>query len=119
MRGQQLAGTGEAAAAEFLRRHRYVILERNYRCTLGEVDIIALDRNAIVFVEVKSRRRDGSGSPFEAVDGRKQRRLLRAARHYLSRHRLHGRDVRFDVVGVWEEGGELRCELVRNAFEAV
>ena len=112
-----LGSRGEAAAERFLRRQRYTIVERNYRCQLGEVDLIALDRSVVVFIEVKARTGDAVGSPFEAVDRRKQRQLERVAKYYLSRHRLHDRDARFDVVGVWAEGGELRCELIRNAFE--
>jgi putative endonuclease len=112
-----LGTRGEAAAERFLRRQRYTIVERNYECSLGEVDLIALDRSVIVFVEVKARTGGAAGTPFEAVDRRKQRQLERVAKYYLSRHRLHGRDARFDVVGVWETDGELRCELIRNAFE--
>ena len=112
-----LGTRGEAAAERFLRRQRYTIVERNYECSLGEVDLIALDRSVIVFVEVKARTDGAAGTPFEAVDRRKQRQLERVAKYYLSRHRLHGRDARFDVVGVWETDGELRCELIRNAFE--
>lgn len=116
-RRQLLGVSGEAAAEKFLRRRRYTILERNYRCPLGEVDLIALDGSVIVFIEVKTRAGDGAGSPLDAVDQRKQRQLARVANYYLSRHRLHGRDARFDVVGVSQEGRELRCDLVRNAFE--
>jgi putative endonuclease len=66
---------------------------------------------------VKTRAGDNYGSPFEAVALPKQRRLERAAQFYLARQRLHGRSARFDVVGVWWEGAEPRCELIRNAFE--
>lgn len=114
---QSFGASGEAAAERFLRRQRYTILERNYRCPLGEADLIALDGTVIVFIEVKTRAGAATGSPFEAVDRRKQRQLVRIANYYLSRHRLHGRDARFDVVGVRLDGGELRCELIRNAFE--
>jgi putative endonuclease len=114
---QDFGADGEAAAEKFLRRHRYTILERNYRCPLGEADLIALDGSVIVFVEVKTRAGEATGSPFDAVDRRKQRQLVRVANYYLSRHRLHGRDARFDVVGVRFADGQLHCELVRNAFE--
>lgn len=114
---QGFGARGEAAAERFLRSQRYTILERNYRCPLGEVDLIALDRSVIVFIEVKTRKGDDAGSPFEAVDRRKQRQLVRIANYYLSRHRLHGRDARFDVVGVRFAEGDLRCELLRNAFD--
>lgn len=114
---QLLGADGERAAEKFLRRQRYTIVERNYRCASGEVDLIALDSSTIVFVEVKTRTQPGFGSPLEAVDARKQRQIQRAAQHYLTKNRLHDRNARFDVVGVWWEGGEPRCELVKNAFE--
>ena len=111
---QQLGTDGERAAERFLRARGYTILARNYRCPLGEVDLIALDGGTVVFVEVKTRR--GAGSPFDAVDPRKQRQIARAAEHYLNAHRLQDRDVRFDVVGVSPDGGGLACELVQDAF---
>ncbi len=116
---QRLGAEGERAAERFLRRRHYTILQRNYRCALGEVDLIALDGAAVVFVEVKTRTQPGCGTPLEAVDRRKQRQIQRAAQYYLTENRLHDRAARFDVVGVWREGGVLRCELVQNAFEAV
>ncbi len=114
---QQLGAQGERIAESFLRRQRYEILQRNYRCRAGEVDLIALDGLTVVFVEVKTRRQDEYGSPLEAVDRRKQRQIQRAAQYYVSANRLYDRNLRFDVVGVWWEDGAARCELVRNAFE--
>ena len=113
---RELGIDGERAAERFLRRHGYTIVERNYRCPLGEIDLVALDRRTIVFVEVKTLRRAGAASPFDAVDARKQRQIARAAEHYLAARRLVDRDVRFDVVGVCSDGAELVCELVRDAF---
>ena len=112
-----LGDEGERAAEKYLRRHRYKILERNYRCPLGEVDLIALDGETVVFVEVKTRRGEGHGTPLEAVDLRKQRKIARVAQSFLVRHRLQDRAARFDVVGVWRDESGIVCELVRNAFE--
>ena len=112
-----LGADGERAAEEILRRQRYRIVERNYRCPVGEVDLIALDGKTVVFIEVKTRRGAGFGSPLEAVDDRKQRQVSRAAQYFLSVHRLHDRAARFDVVGVRWEDGRPMCELVRNAFD--
>lgn len=114
----RLGAAGERAAEDYLRRQRYAILERNYRCPVGEVDLVALDGNAVVFVEVKTRSQEGFGSPFDAVDRRKQRRIIRAAQHFVLRHRLESRVLRFDVVGVWWEHGVAACELVKGAFMA-
>lgn len=99
-----------------MRRQRYVILARNYRCRFGEVDLIALDRGILVFVEVKSRQHDSAVSPFEVVNERKQRQIVRAAQHYVQRHRLESRVARFDVVGVWRDGEAMACEHIKDAF---
>lgn len=116
---RRVLGTdGERAAEEFLRRRRYTIVERNYRCRAGEVDLVALDGTTVVFVEVKTRRGEGYGNPLDAVDPRKQRQVCRAAQQFLAEHRLQDREARFDVVGVWWEEGRPVCELVTNAFEA-
>jgi putative endonuclease len=109
--------TGERAAEAHLVRAGYRILARNYRCALGEIDLVALDRRTVAFVEVKARRGTAAGAPLEVVTRRQQRRIVRAARHYLARERLLDRFVRFDVVGVWLDHDPPRCELVRGAFD--
>lgn len=108
---------GERLAERHLRAAGYRILARNYRCRLGEVDLVALERGTVVFVEVKARHVGEHGTPLEAVGAAQRRRIARAALHYLARHRLLERPVRFDVVGVWL-GAPPRCVLVRGAFEA-
>ena len=103
----------EEMAAGYLRDMGYVILERNYRTRLGEIDIIARDGKALVFIEVKYRMNLEKGDPAEAVHGQKQRRIRNAARMYLYRHQL-GEEVpcRFDVVAILDS--EIR--LIRDAF---
>lgn len=117
-RRKSLGDAGEAAAAAFLERQRFRILERNYRCPVGEVDLIGLDAGTLVFIEVKTRRQDAYGSPFDAVDARKQQQIERAALHYMTARRLHGHAARFDVVGVTWAGETPQCELIRGAFDA-
>ncbi|MGD9763410.1 MAG: YraN family protein [Candidatus Binatia bacterium] len=109
---------GERAAEQHLIRARYVILARNYRCPQGEIDLVALDGRTVAFVEVKTRRGPGWGPPIESVTPVKQRRLRRAAEHFLVRHGLSDRLVRFDVVAVWLTAEGAACELVRDAFTA-
>ncbi len=82
------------------------------------MDLVALERDVVVFIEVKTRRRLQYGTPFEAVDRRKREQIVRAAEHYIARHRLHDRAIRFDVVGVWWVDGHATCELIKDAFEA-
>jgi len=118
-RWRQLLGAGgQQAAEEFLRRRRYTILARNYRCPRGEVDLVALDGSVVAFVEVKTRRGGRFGTAFEAVDRRKREQIIRAAEHYVLRHRLHDRLIRFDVVAVSWKGGTPACELIQSAFAA-
>jgi putative endonuclease len=81
------------------------------------LDLIVLDRRVVVFVEVKTRTGRGFGSPFEAVEARKQRRMINAAQFFLSQKGLHHRDARFDVVGISWPGQEPVVEHIENAFE--
>ena len=113
---QRFGAEGERGAERFLRARGYTILERNYRCPLGEVDLIALDGRTVVFIEVKTRHGPGAGAAVDAVDPRKQRQIARAAEHYLTARRLRARDVRFDVVGVRPQGADWECELIQDAF---
>jgi putative endonuclease len=115
---QLLGDRGERAAARFLRRRGFTIVERNYRCRFGEIDLIAIERDTVVFIEVKTRTRRDYGEPIEAVDWHKQRQIIRVATHYIRRHRLEDRQVRFDVVGIRPNGLRWEVELIRNAFEA-
>ncbi|HUF41748.1 MAG TPA: YraN family protein [Verrucomicrobiae bacterium] len=114
---QVLGREGEHVAEQFLRKKGYKVVERNYRCAAGELDLIVLDRRVVVFVEVKTRSGKGFGSPLEAVEFRKQRRMIRAAQFFLSANKLHQRDARFDVVGISWPGGEPLVEHIENAFE--
>lgn len=114
---QVLGREGEHVAEQFLRKKGYKVVERNYRCAAGELDLIVLDRRVVVFVEVKTRSGKGFGSPLEAVEFRKQRRMIRAAQFFLSANKLHQRDARFDVVGISWSGREPVVEHIENAFD--
>lgn len=104
-RWRSLGGRGERAAARFLRRrHGMIIVGASVRVGRGELDLIAVDAQTIVFVEVKTRTSHVRGHPAEAVDDRKQQQLTRLALRYLSEHRLLEYDWRFDVVAItWPE----------------
>jgi len=116
--GKLLLGKeGERVAEQYLKKKGYKLVERNYRCPGGELDLIVLDRRVVVFVEVKTRTGRGFGTPAEAVEFRKQRRMIRAAQFFLSAKGLHQRDARFDVVGVLWAGRQPVVEHIENAFE--
>jgi putative endonuclease len=105
----ELGARGERIAAAYLTDTGLRLLDRNWRCREGELDIVARDGDALVFCEVKTRTATGFGHPVEAVTAAKQRRLRTLAQRWLAAHDEHARDLRFDVVGV----------LVRPAGPAV
>ena len=100
-------------AAACLEEKGYRILERNYRCGHGEVDLIASKDGWIVFVEVKYRKTDSMGLPQEAVNRRKQQRISRAALFYLTEHSLAENRIRFDVIAILGE----KITQLEDAFE--
>ncbi len=105
----------ERAAGAFLEEKGYRILEYNYRCRAGEIDLIAEDEEYLVFCEVKYRKTDAKGNPLEAVDLRKQQRIYRCALHYMTVHGKIDYPARFDVIGI--KGKEFLH--IKNAFQGV
>ncbi len=113
---KMLGKAGEDRAARFLAKQGYKILERNYRVPSGEIDLIALHKGEVVFVEVKTRTSDAFGAPELAVTPRKQRQMVKAALGYIKYKKLHQVPCRFDVVAI-NEASEKEIELIQNAFE--
>lgn len=105
----------EAIAAEYLIRQGLAILHRNFRCRVGEIDLIARDGDAIVFVEVRMRERSDFGGAAESITAAKRARLVRAAGFYLSGRRQLPQ-CRFDALLV--SGPDRRIEWIRDAFGA-
>jgi putative endonuclease len=113
----ELGKWGEAKARSFLSAKGYQILATHYQIKLGEIDIIAQDADVIVFVEVKTRRSNEYGTPAEAVNYRKQKKIITTALCYLKFSALQDRAIRFDVIEVYvpiQQG----CEIhhIINAF---
>lgn len=96
----------------------YEILARNYRCPVGEVDVVAKDGDTVVFVEVRSLLGGDYGDPLSTVTKRKQRRVAKAALHYLTCHDLLDRPARFDVAAVKVSPEGFDIELVKDAFDS-
>lgn len=103
----------ERLAGKYLESCEYEILAYNYRCKQGEVDLIARDRDTIVFCEVKYRKDSAMGDPSEAVDQEKRRRISRGAMTYLKEHRLWDVSCRFDVICFLGE----KLTHIENAFD--
>lgn len=113
-----LGARGESAAALFLRRAGYRILERNFRCEVGEIDIIARHGRTLVFVEVKTRESDDV-LPEQQVNNAKQHHLTKAAKIYLTRFGTPQPPARFDIVAIlWPPGRQPQIDHIENAFEA-
>ena len=110
----ELGQSGEELAVAWYRSHGYEVLDRNWRCSIGEIDVVARRGEMLVVVEVKTRRSDAYGVPALAVTPPKQRRLRRLAARWLAEHRVDRRvDVRFDVASVVADA----VTIYERAFE--
>lgn len=103
---------GEEIACKYLKSKCYNILERNFRSKTGEIDIIAKKNNLIVFVEVKTRSNTNFGYAYEAVNKKKQSKIIKTALYYVKLKRLENYQLRFDIIEVY-----LEKENVVNHFE--
>jgi putative endonuclease len=110
-----LGRQGEQLAAEFLQAAGFLILDRNYRCAAGELDIVAADQRVLVACEVKTRSSSAYGSPIEAITSSKLRRLRRLAVRWVRSHGFSFDEVRVDAISVLRsESGEFSIEHVRG-----
>ena len=116
-RRQKFGEKGEAIAVRHLKKNGYKIIETNYRNKLGEIDIIAQDKDTIVFVEVKTRRSVQFGNPKQAVTIPKQKKISMVALCYLKAIGQSTARARFDVVGIISNRDKPRVEIIKNAFE--
>ena len=114
---QKLGQRGEEMAAAYLQQQGYRILERNWRCPVGELDIVAREGEILTFVEVRARRGDRFGTPEESITPAKQARLVELAQTYMQEKGLTDQSWRIDVVAVEiDRGGRAkRLNLIQNA----
>lgn len=113
----ELGQWGEALALKKIKRLGYKCIVRNYRCPLGEVDIIAKDGKTLVFVEIKTRRMKSLGYAKEAITERKKRQLSKVALAYMKANECFHMKSRFDVVAINLIRGKSEIEVIRNAFD--
>lgn len=115
---KEIGTKGEDYAAKFLKKNKYKIIERNYSEKFGEIDIIADNEQYLVFVEVKTRHTDSLTKPYEAVDFRKQQKIIKTAKMYVAKNNID-RYCRFDVCEVFVDKNTLnldRINYIENAF---
>ena len=117
MNTYQTGMKAQNGAELFLKEKGYCILERNYRIKSGEIDLIAQNKENIVFVEVKFRKNLNYGYPCESVGNAKQKLIISTALHYIAVNELNNHNFRFDVVEVIEQNGRLYAKHIENAFE--
>ena len=108
---------GELAVGRYLRENGYNIVSANYRCRMGEIDIIASERKYICFVEVKTRSDNSLMKPCDAVDSQKQKRIITTAQFFLA-HNAIKLQPRFDVAEVYmKNGGDVEINYIKNAYD--
>lgn len=114
MNKRRIGGCYEEMAADYLKKQGVEILATNYRCKIGEIDIVAKDGNVLVFAEVKYRKTSRNGDPAEAVGYQKRKKISRVAVHYLVTHYSHLEiSCRFDVLSM----NETEIRWIKNAFD--
>ena len=117
MTTEQTGQAGELLAEQFLKKQGYRIVERNFRCKFGEIDLIGFKKGVLSFIEVKTRSSDAFGQPIDSVDKAKQRRLVRLANYYLYKKKAGDTlPCRFDVVSVLMNKDKPEIEFIQNAF---
>jgi putative endonuclease len=113
-----LGSKGEDLAVQYLKRRGFKVIERNYHCSAGEIDLIAREKNTLVFVEIKARSSSDYGLPQDAVDRFKQKKLIEVARTYMAeRHLTEDIAARFDVVAIHLTPAGPDIEVIRDAFQ--
>ena len=118
MNQKAIGNDAEQIACRYLERRGLKLLQRNFFCRGGEIDLIMQHGDALVFVEVRYRRCTSYGRAAETVSQRKQGRVIRCAQYYLTRHRVWNAAARFDVVSIEGVAGSMRIEWIANAFQA-
>ncbi|MEM0489110.1 MAG: YraN family protein [Candidatus Bathyarchaeia archaeon] len=116
-KNRKIGNLGEQIALQTLKDAGYKVIAQNYRTQEGEIDIIALDGDTLVFVEVKTRSNIFFGHPLEAVSPFKLKRMKKVASIFLQRYGFNGiKNVRFDVLGILLSKGGVRIELIKGVF---
>lgn len=114
---KDLGQHGEELALKKLIGLGYKVLDKNFTCKIGEIDLIAKDKDALVFIEVRSKSNKEYGVPQETVNHKKQQKIRRVAEYYLIKNNLQDVYCRFDVIGIlWQKNMEPYVEIIKDAF---
>ena len=113
----ELGKLGEELALKKIKRLGYKYITSNYRCALGEIDLIARDNDCLVFIEIKTRKSRSTAYAKEAVNKRKRRQISKAALTYMKANKCLDSKARFDVIAISLVGDHKEIEVIRNAFD--
>ena len=116
MTNTELGKKGEQVASKYLQKLDYFIITRNFKCSHGEIDIIATDKNELVFIEVKTRGSKKYGEAREAVDKYKKKHIKKAAMYYIYKYRLENRFIRFDVIEIYVKNNQFYIKHIKNTL---
>jgi putative endonuclease len=118
MNRKAIGDNAERLACEYLKNRGLKLVQRNFQCRGGEIDLIMQHDDSLVFIEVRYRKHTTHGRAAETVSQRKQDRVIRCAQYYLTRHRGWNTVTRFDVVSIEGAPGQMQIEWITNAFQA-
>lgn len=114
---KELGNLGENIACEYIEKRGYKIIERNFRCYNGEIDIIAKDKDELVFIEVKTRTGDKYGQPIEAVDINKTKHIYRSAEYYVYKNNIKDIPIRLDIIEILIIKNKIKIRYIKKAIE--
>lgn len=113
---QKLGKLGEDIISNYIQKQGYKILERNFECSQGEIDIIAKDKDEMVFIEVKTRTDISYGEASEAVTDTKKRHLINSIKYYIYKQKLENHPIRIDVAEVYINKGKVKVNYIKQAI---
>ena len=113
----ELGRIGENIIADYITKLGYKVVERNFECNQGEIDIIAKDKEELVFIEVKTRTDISYGEASEAVTNTKKRHLINSIKYYIYKQKLENQPIRIDVAEVYINKGKVKVNYIRQAIE--
>jgi len=113
---KEIGMLGEAMAVRFLKKRGYRILQQNFRCRMGEIDVVAQEEGNTVFVEVRTSTSSDHNAPAESILWKKKKKLVALANFYIKRFGLEEMPCRFDVIAITQNNGYTRIRLIRDAF---
>lgn len=114
---QQIGQTAEEFACQYLQKQGLKLISRNYRCRVGEIDLIMQDSKDLIFIEVRCRQNSYFGNGAESVTHTKQKKLIKTAHYYLQQQKLDDKNgCRFDVISLASQDSTAKVEWIKNAF---